>query len=194
VHSRLSIPLKRSSLPHAPLVIVCGNEASARVEENSHEEKIDHVWISIHCGLPAPVTVAVNTLSIRNRALGFDSRLRIGKVAGFAKHLPRAGYGILERFDYADIESINNVFYETYERAGVEDLLLELTLESMVIEAWGEPYRRQGKPGIHQVHSRRASCAVNEDLHGRDGGLKFYSREDGGFRWTLVLLKFCGQA
>ena len=42
-------------------------------------------------------------------------------------------------------------------------------------EAWGELYFRN-QLGIHQVHSRRASCSVPQDHIGRDGAIRF-SRE-----------------
>lgn len=180
-------------LPHAPLVRVCGDDLSARVEEHRNEDKIDHVWISVQCGLPSPVTVSVNTLSIRNRSGGFDPRIRLGRVSGLTPHLPRAGCDIMPGFDYAQVEQDMNIFYETLDRPDVEKTLIELTTSAALLEAWGAPYRRHGTAGLHQVHSRRASCAVQEDLLHRDGGLKFYTPDHGAFRWTMVLIKFCGQ-
>jgi hypothetical protein len=59
-----------------------------------------------------------------------------------------------------------------------------------LIEAWGAPYHR-AQPGLHQIHSRRASSAVPEDLRGRDGAVRFYFDEDQ--RSELALLKFSGQ-
>jgi hypothetical protein len=59
-----------------------------------------------------------------------------------------------------------------------------------LIEAWGVPYHR-AQPGLHQIHSRRASNAVAEDLRGRDGAVRFYFDEDQ--RVELALLKFAGQ-
>jgi hypothetical protein len=44
---------------------------------------------------------------------------------------------------------------------------------------------------LHQIHSRRASSAVPEDLRGRDGAVRFYFDEDQ--RSELALLKFSGQ-
>jgi hypothetical protein len=180
-------------LPSAELVVVRGTDLSARVEVSDREEKIDHVWITMACGLPAPVTVSVNTLSIRSRDAGFDPRVRVGILRGTCARLPQAGFEILERFDYGEIEARNNIFYETLGRGDMESLLLGLCSEAGMIEAWGLPYRRKRNEGIHQVHSRRASCAVPEDIRGRDGGLKFFARRDGEFGWTMVLSKFCGQ-
>jgi hypothetical protein len=59
-----------------------------------------------------------------------------------------------------------------------------------MIEVWGAPYYRD-LPGIHQIHSRRASCGVGESREGIDGALRFYFRE--GNRSELLLFKFCGQ-
>jgi hypothetical protein len=58
------------------------------------------------------------------------------------------------------------------------------------IEAWGVPYHR-AQPGLHQIHSRRASASVETDLRGRDGAVRFYFDEDQ--RVELALLKFAGQ-
>ena len=57
------------------------------------------------------------------------------------------------------------------------------------IEAWGELYRAQHL-GLHQIHSRRASCAVKTDLIGRDGAIRFYLRDG---KAEMFLFKYCGQ-
>ena len=57
-------------------------------------------------------------------------------------------------------------------------------------QAWGDLYIRE-HPGIHQVHSRRASCAVPRDIVGRDGALRFYFGRD--TVCETLLFKFCGQ-
>jgi hypothetical protein len=84
------------------------------------------------------------------------------------------------------------VIYETLERAEIEALLLDAAARCARVEAIGTPYHRRPIVGIHQIHSRRTSCAVPEDLPGRDGALHFYF--DASDREALWLFfKFCGQ-
>ncbi len=89
------------------------------------------------------------------------------------------------------IESATNVFYETLDRREVELLLIEKASAAAHVEAWGQ-YHAGPRAGLHQIHSRRASCAVPEDLLGQDGAVKFCFERDGAAE--MLLLKFCGQA
>ena len=180
-------------MPDAPLVLACGDSLEARPELSRREENIDHVWISMDCGIGPRITVSVNTRSLHNARAGADSRVRIGRVRGTAKHLPPRGAKILPSFDYGAFEAANNIFYEHMERRVAEAFLLEICRRSIRMEAWGAPYRRGEVEGLHQVHSRRASCAVPRDLQGLDGGLKFFREAEGEYEWTVVLTKFCGQ-
>ena len=68
-------------------------------------------------------------------------------------------------------------------------LLIARTRAAVRIEVWGELYRR-GHLGLHQIHSRRASCAVSTDLIGHDGALRFYLPEG---KAEMFLFKYCGQ-
>jgi hypothetical protein len=76
-----------------------------------------------------------------------------------------------------------------YERPALEALLTEKTRAALFIEAWGELYVRTHL-GLHQVHSRRASCSVLTDYVGRDGAIRFYFREGTA---EMLLFKYCGQ-
>jgi len=138
-----------------------------------------------------PLVVSVNTQSKRNRDAGFDPRVRLGILRGSWEHLPPRGMGRCQGFDYAEIEEGANIFYEHHTRESLEDLLLETTSRAILLEVWGAPYHSRWKPGIHQIHSRRASCAVAEDIRNLDGALQFYFREEQ--RTELFLFKFCGQ-
>ena len=93
--------------------------------------------------------------------------------------------------DYAEIESKNVVHYAEYERPALEELLLRKIGRSVFVEAWGEFYARDHL-GIHQVHSRRASCGVSLDYQGRDGAIRFYFGDDSTAE--MLLFKYCGQA
>ena len=71
-------------------------------------------------------------------------------------------------------------------------MLVEKAESAVRIEIWGELYARK-KMGLHQIHSRRASCAVPEDKVGSDGALKFFFEADPDRFAELLLFKFCGQ-
>jgi len=180
---------RREEVPD--LVHAVGGDLQARVEQHPNPEYIDHVWITMEAGSPQRVTVAVNTLSRRNLLAGFDPRVRLGILRGTWKHLPGRGISRCRGFDYEDIETQANIFFEHYERVALEELLLETTSRAILLEVWGAPYHHRVNPGIHQVHSRRASCAVSEDLRNLDGALQFFFLAEQ--TTALFLFKFCGQ-
>jgi len=177
------------SLPQAPLIRVVGRILGAETEKHRNPDAIDHVWIRIHAG--AEVIASINTSSKKNRLAGFDPRIRVGLVRGIWHELPPFGAEACAENDYADAESQANVYYEHAGREAMERLLLERCAAACLLEVWGAPYSRHGVFGVHQIHSRRASCAVPEEVRGRDGALKFYFRE--GQATELLLFKFCGQ-
>ena len=164
-----------------------GTPVSATVEYALGRERVDHVWIGIDCG--ERIRVSVNTLSFRNREAGFDPRIRVGRIRSGYEALPEPGLYTCAGLDYRELESVHNVFYETYEQGLLEDLLLATTKAANFMEAWGEFYQ-QDHSGLHQVHCRRSSCAVPEELDHCDGALRFYFPDR---TTTMLLLKFCGQ-
>ncbi len=176
-----------------PLTKVCGGDLTAVVEQAPQEDMVDHVWITLNCGIASRVIVAVNTWSRRNAAEGFDGRIRMGILRGRSEFLPPRGASPMTSFHYEDWENEANIFYEHMSKEEAARNILDFCQEAEVLEAWGEHYMRHHQPGIHQVHSRRASCAVREDIRGQDGGLKFFRRDGHAFAWTMVFLKFCGQ-
>ena len=175
-------------LPDAPLVRVVGRILGAEVEQRESPEEVDHIWIRIDAG--DELVVSVNTSSKKNRVAGFDPRIRLGICHELWTDLPVAGAEICPGNDYAEIESRKNVFYEHHERAELQEFLMERCARAFLLEAWGAPYRRHVQ-GVHQIHSRRASCAVPDDIVGRDGALKFYF--ESGQETEHLLFKFCGQ-
>jgi hypothetical protein len=104
--------------------------------------------------------------------------------------LPAAGLFPAARLDYAELEHITAIVYQEMERSELEKFLAAKAGRANFVEAWGAFYLR-GKPGIHQVHSRRASCSVRTDYVGRDGAARFYYRENLA---EMILFKYCGQA
>lgn len=162
----------------------------AQIEYNADERRIDHVWITLEVARIGLVRAAINTLSSLNRDAGFDSRVRVGIVRTTYEELPESGIFPCRRFDYADMEKAENIFYEHHDRASMEVLLTARAGKAILVEAWGDIYAH-AHVGVHQVHSRRASCAIARDSVGRDGALKFYyEAEKAG---ELLLFKFCGQ-
>jgi hypothetical protein len=173
-----------------PLVHVVGDELRGRVETHHQNAHPDHLWITVNPGFGTRVVVSVNTFSRRNAEAGFDPRVRLGILRGSGDDLPERGFSECRRFSYAGIPGEEAVDYRPLERVVLEQLLLDRIASAAMIEVWGAPYHRD-HPGIHQIHSRRASCAVAESREGRDGALRFYFREDR--RTETMLFKFCGQ-
>ncbi len=172
------------------LVCAAGDVISARIEEAARDELIDHVWIKLNAGGNVPVEASINTCSLKNGQAGFDSRIRAGVVKGTWEILPGRGVKALDGFDYTQVESEENVFYEHLNRSEMEQLLVEKAKHCLRVEIWGMPYHRI-HPGIHQIHSRRASCAVEHDVRGYDGGIRFYLEPERTVE--LWMFKFCGQ-
>lgn len=178
------------AFPATPLARVAGQVAKFEIENSPREENIDHVYIKVEAGLQTPVTLSLNTLSFRNRVAGHDPRIRLGTLRWRWTHLPARGLYPLEFFDYESVELIANLDYRVLERAAMEEYFALHCANCRRIEAWGVPYHR-AQPGLHQIHSRRASACVEADLRGRDGAVRFYFDQDQ--RVELALLKFAGQ-
>lgn len=189
-HRRTQPPHGRGIFPDAPLVRVVGQVHHFEIERAGNEAKIDHVWLTLDAGLPTPILVSLNTLSWRNRLAGFDPRIRLALLAGQWTQLPPRGLSPVGFFDYETVEVLHPLVFEPLERRGMEEYFGSRCAECLLVEAWGAPYHRH-RPGIHQVHSRRASSAVPVDRHGMDGAIRFYFDRDR--RTELALLKFTGQ-
>ena len=116
--------------------------------------------------------------------------MRVGMVLSRWTELPPSGIQPAPRLDYADFEKVNAIAYREMGRAELEEVLEAKSGRAIWAEAWGALYLRD-QLGIHQVHSRRASCSVRTDLVGRDGAIRFYYREDS--RAEMLLFKYCGQ-
>jgi hypothetical protein len=178
-------------LNHGEFVHVAGVAIAFAAETDSVPSNIDHFWITIGMGGGEPIRIALSTHSRQNAAAGFDPRVRVGVVVSTWRELPLPGVLACRGLDYREIEAVNSVTYVEYERAALETLLSEKAGRSIFVEAWGEFYHRN-HPGIHQVHSRRASCSVLQDYTGRDGAIRFYFGGDATAE--MLLFKYCGQA
>lgn len=175
----------------APFVRVVGGELQVRVEEHPNPDYVDHVWITMNAGAAGRPLISINTLSKRNRDAGYDPRVRLGIIRGEWEELPQRGLEASEPLEYANLEDAHSVFYEHYERRELEELLAATARRAALLVAWGAPYLNRDRLGIHQIHSRRASCAVTADIQGHDGALRFYFPKDK--TTAMYLFKFCGQ-
>jgi hypothetical protein len=184
-------PSKHPKFPsrHGELVHVAGEPISFAAETDRVPANIDHFWITIRMGDAGPLRIALSTHSRQNAAAGFDARIRVGVIAAAAPALPAAGLFPSNGLDYAALEAATPLTYREFERPALEVLLADKTRRAIFIEAWGELYVRNHL-GIHQVHSRRASCSVLTDYTGRDGAIRFHF-PDG--TTEMLLFKYCGQ-
>ena len=170
------------------MVHVAGTPITFAAEIDRVPANIDHFWITIQMGDAGPLRIALSTHSRQNAAAGFDPRVRVGVIGG-ERSLPSAGLFPSSGLDYGALEAETAVAYLEYERPTLEAYLADKTRRAIFIEAWGELYVRNHL-GIHQVHSRRASCSVLTNFVGRDGAIRFYYAEGTA---EMLLFKYCGQ-
>ena len=171
-------------------VTVAGEVAAVAIEQDSDERKIDHVWITVRAGEVGRLQISLSTSSRQSRALGLDSRVRLGIISSAWSELPVAGVREARGIDYAAIEAETQITYTPFERRALEEFLVERARRAVFVEAWGEFYVR-AHIGIHQVHSRRASFAVARDVIGQDGAVQFYFPQPN--RREMLLFKYAGQ-
>lgn len=171
-------------------VHVRGIPYTVAVEESEDPLKVDHVYLNVEAPPFGRLRVAVNTISKLNRDGGFDPRVRVGIIKSTYTEKPSPGLEECSGLDYAKQEEKHNVIYEAHEQPALTGMLVTKMKAAIRVEVWGELYATD-HIGVHQVHSRRASCAVPVDLKGRDGALKLYYPQDN--LAEAFLFKFCGQ-
>ena len=171
-------------------VHVTGVPYIVELEKSDDPLLVDHMWLTLEVPPFGRLRAAINTVSRLNRDAGFDPRVSVGIVAGTWDEKPETGLVEEKGQDYGMIEAALKVVYEPLEHEALAELLMTKAKIAVRAEVWGELYARDHL-GIHQIHCRRASCAVPTDLRNRDGGLKFYYADQTA---ELLLFKFCGQA
>ena len=171
-------------------VHVTGVPYAVEREVSEDPANADHIYITLEAPPFGRLRAAVNTLSRFNRDAGADGRIRVGIVKSSWTEKPAPALVEEHDQDYAKIEAAKNVTYEFYENESLAALLMERAKRAVRVEVWGDLYARDHL-GIHQIHSRRGSCAVTADIKNRDGALKLYYGEDNTAE--LFLFKFCGQ-
>jgi hypothetical protein len=170
-------------------VVGAGEPIGFQVESDVDSRKIDHVWVTIRAGRFGPLRISINTYSLKHAADGFDPRMRLGVITSQWSQLPESGIFPVAGLDYAEMERAHVIEYRDMERTVLETMLKARADRAIFVEGWGALYRRD-RLGIHQVHSRRASCSVRTDYVGHDGALRFYYRENSA---EMMLFKYCGQ-
>ncbi|MEO5717581.1 MAG: hypothetical protein ABIR29_03305 [Chthoniobacterales bacterium] len=170
-------------------VVVAGEPANFEVEAGDDPRKIDHVWITIRAGHFGRLRISVSTWSLKHADDDFDPRMRVGAFSAPWLELPASGMFPAPGLDYGELERAQSIVYRETERPALEKLLRAKTERAICVQAWGALYLRD-RLGIHQVHSRRASCSVRSDYIGRDGAVRFYYPEKSA---EMVLFKYCGQ-
>ena len=172
---------------HGELVHVAGTPIAFAAEVDRVPSNIDHFWITIGIGHNDSLRIALNTHSRQNAAAGFDPRIKVGVIPSNWKDLPTSGVTIARGLDYAEIEANaeHPIIFVDYERPALERLLMDKCERAVFIEAWGEFYFRK-EHGIHQIHSRRASCSVPKDEIGRDGAIRFFFGHDATAEMLLL--------
>jgi len=173
----------------AKFVHVCGVPYAVTHETAENPDDADHIHLTLEVPPYGRLRAAVNTFSRLNRAAGFDPRVRMGIVTSTYEKKPEPSLEELPGQDYAQLEAILPIAYEHYEREPLVELLMEKMKRAIRADVWGELYARDHL-GIHQIHSRRASCAVAADRPNRDGALQLYYPDN---TCELLLFKFCGQ-
>ena len=171
-------------------VVGAGELVNFEREVTTDPARADHFWITIRAGDFGLLRISISTYSLKHAMDGFDARMRVGVVTSEWSQLPVSGLFPADGLDYAELERASPITYQEMERPALEQFLAVKTRRAIFIEAWGALYLR-GRPGIHQVHSRRASCSVRTDYVGRDGAVRFYYRESVA---EMMLFKYCGQA
>jgi hypothetical protein len=184
-------PLIETGAAQARFVHFTGVPYWAESETHRDPAKIDHVFITFHAPPYGAVVAAVNTLSRLNRDAGFDGRVRLGILHSHWEEKPEPGLDEHSGLSYAALERETPVVFEPRPHEELAALLLEKTRAASRMEVWGELYARPNL-GVHQIHSRSASCAVPVHLKNRDGALKFFF--ESGRRAETLLFKFDGQA
>jgi hypothetical protein len=171
-------------------VHVRGVPYTVAAEESDDPLKIDHVFLNVEVPPFGRLRVAVNTLSRLSRDEGGDARIRVGIIRSTYTEKPAPSLEECAGLDYAKQDEKHGVVYEAYEHPALMEMLVGKMKIAIRAEIWGELYARDHL-GIHQVHSRRASKAVPQDVPNRDGALKLYYPQDNATE--AFLFKFDGQ-
>ena len=150
-------------------VVAAGELVAFEKEADADPAKVDHFWITIRARNFGWLRISISTWSLKHAADGFDPRMRVGVFPSTWSELPASGVFPADGLNYADFERASPILYREMERPALEELLAAKARRAIFVEAWGALYLRD-RLGIHQVHSRRASCSGAIFLPGRVRG------------------------
>jgi hypothetical protein len=171
-------------------VHVTGVPYAVEREVAEDPQNSDHVWLTIEVPPFGRIRASVNTMSRLSREAGHDPRMRVGIVKTTYDEKPGPGLNEDRGQDYRKIEAAFPVTYEPYEPEALAELLVERGKKAVRVEVFGDLFATEHL-GVRQIHCRRASSAVPQDIRNRDGALKLYYAEDNASE--LFLFKFDGQ-
>lgn len=168
---------------------VIGRPTQVRIEPARSDLNTDHVWIDVDSGSTGTIRMSVPTFSRKNLLAGYTPaiHLRQFRLPPPDPH-PTPGIYPVARSNYADLETPNAPPIREMSRSEMEDLLLREGRSAALVEAVGHLYSRD-HTGLHEIHSRRASCAVTRNVSDRDGWICFHHASHS----LLLLIRFCGQ-
>ncbi len=168
---------------------VIGIPYQVELEVAPNPNRVDHVWFTLKVPPCGAVQLSVNTMSRLNLLAGQDPRVRVGILHTAWTEKPEPLLEESEGLDYTNIEAQTPLEFSYREHEELAEMLITRGRAALRVEAWGELYRRDHL-GMHQIHSRRASCAVSTDVLGRDGAIRFYLPDGNA---EMFLFKYCGQ-
>ncbi len=171
-------------------VRVTGVPYVVEIPPASDPTEADHIWVTLEVPPLGRIRTVINTVSKLSRNAGHDPRMRVSIQHSTWTEKPQTGLIESEGQSYSLLEKGNHVTYKEYEQADLAAILAARVKSAIRAEVWGDLYARDHL-GVRQVHSRRASKAVTDDLVGRDGALKLFYPE--GNDAELFLFKFYGQ-
>ncbi len=152
-------------------------------------EQPEQVWITLEAPPYGRIRAVINTVSRLNSEAGASPHVRVGVQKDPWTEKPETGLVEVEGMNYSAVEAIAPLVYEELPQATLGEMLLTKAKAAVRVEVWGDLYARDHL-GIRQIHSRRASTAVRDDLAGRDGALRLYYPDNIS---ETFLFKFHGQ-
>jgi hypothetical protein len=151
----------------------------------------DHIWVTLEVPSLGRIRAVINTVSKLSRSAGHSPHLRVAIQRSSWAEKPQTGLLESEGQNYSLLESVGHVKYAEYDQMELSEMLAAKAKTAIRAEVWGDLYAKDHL-GVRQVHSRRASKAVPEDVVGRDGALKLYYNAEN--KAELFLFKFAGQS
>lgn len=170
-------------------VHVTGVPYSAELKPAEEGGASDQVWITMEAPPYGRVRAVINTVSRLNELAGLKSEVRLGLQTVPWEEKPETGLTEASTMSYSAVEATLPMEYQDYDSSALGEMLMARARSAVRMEVWGDLYASDHL-GVRQIHSRRASPTVKEDIAGRDGALRLYYPDN---RSEIFLFKFHGQ-